>query len=295
VRLAISGQLLGGTRPLERIVALFRALEVDAIEVWPANVPLPEGATERPEQAGRYEHKDVARARRVLAERGVTAACVTLGSRVLGRCTGAGAAFGAAALKGAVDAAALLGASVVNCYLAGLPVPTFVAAVRPAAEYAGGHGVTIVLENEAHDASGTAEGVRSIVEAVGSPHFGALFDACNYYQAGEEAFPAAYEVLRRHVRYAHVKGGCRYRPDLLPHAHRGGTLRGVPAAYIGYVPIADGAVNIDGLIQRLARDGYRGFVTLEPHVPPAEAEAYYRAEVPYARARLRAALAAAGA
>jgi sugar phosphate isomerase/epimerase len=166
-------------------------------------------------------------------------------------------------------------------------VATFVEAVRPAADYAGRHGVAIVLENEAHDDSGTAAGVRAIVEAVGSPYFGTLFDACNYYQAGEEAFPYAYEVLKQHVRYAHVKGGCRYRPDLLPHAHRGGTLRGIPDAHIGYVPIADGAVNVDGLLQRLARDGYDGFVTLEPHVPPAEAEAYYRAEVPYVRTRLR--------
>jgi sugar phosphate isomerase/epimerase len=295
MRLAISGQLLGGTQPLERIVALFRSLDVDAIELWPANVPLPEGAAEPPERAGRYEHRDVDRARRVLADNGMTAACVTLGSRVLGRCAQAGPELGTEALRGAVDAAAGLGALVVNCYLAGLPVATFVEATRPAAEYAGRRGVTIVLENEAHDDSGTAEGVRSIVEAVGSPRFGTLFDACNYYQAGEEAFPYAYEVLKAHVRYAHVKGGCRYRPDLMPHAHRGGTLRGQPDAHVGYVPIADGAVNVDGLLRRLAGDGYRGFVTLEPHVPPAEAEAYYRAEVPYVKARLREALAVASA
>ena len=287
MRLAISGQLLGGTQPLERIVALFRSLDIDAMELWPVNVPLPEGTTEQPEQVGRYEHRDVARARQLLADNGMTAACVTLGFRVIGRCAAEGPAFGTEALKGAVDAAAHLGARVVNCYLAGLPVATFVEAMRPAADYAGRHGVTIVLENEAHDDSGTAAGVRSILEAVGSPHFGTLFDACNYYQAGEEAFPYAYEVLKPHVRYAHVKGGCRYRPDLIPRAHRGGTLRGVPDAHIGYVPIADGAVNVDGLLQRLAHDNYRGFVTLEPHVPPAEAEAYYQAEVPYVRARLR--------
>ena len=294
MRLAISGQLLSGTQPLERIVALFRALDVDAIELWPANVPLPAGTSESPDQAGRYEHRDVERTGRILADNGMTVACVTLGFRVLGRCAAEGAAFGTAALNGAVDAAVQLGAQVVNCYLAGLPPERFVAAVGPAAEYAGRRGVIIVLENEAHDDSGTAEGVRSIVAAVGSPHFGTLFDACNYYQAGEEAFPYAYEVLRQYVRYAHVKGGCRYRPALIPHARRGGTLRGAPDAHIGYVPIADGAVNVDGLIQRLARDGYAGFVALEPHVPPAEAEAYYRAEVPYIRARLGAAPAVAG-
>src|SRR5262245_44281128 len=117
MRLAISGQLLSGTQPLERIVALFRSLDVDAVELWPANVPLPEGVTEQPERAGLYEHRDVERARRVLADHGVTAACVTLGSRALGRCAEAGPELGTEALRGAVDAAVGLGAPVVNCYL----------------------------------------------------------------------------------------------------------------------------------------------------------------------------------
>ena len=286
MRLAISGQLLGGTQPLERILDLFRSLDVDAMELWPANVRPRGDAAETPDQAGRYEHRDIERARRALDAAGVRAACVTLGFRVLARCAQDGPAWGTASLKGAVDAAAALGARVVNCYLAGLPAATFVAAAQPAAEHAGRHGVAIVLENEAHDDSGPVEGVRAIVGAVGSPHFGTLFDPCNYYQAGEEPYPYGYEVLKRHIRYAHLKGGCRYRPDLVPHAHRGGTLRGSATEHIGYVPIADGAVNIDGVIQRLARDGYDGFVTLEPHVPPTEAAAYYRAEVPYVKARL---------
>jgi hypothetical protein len=37
MRLAISGQLLGSTQPLERIIELFSAPDVVAIEVWPTN------------------------------------------------------------------------------------------------------------------------------------------------------------------------------------------------------------------------------------------------------------------
>ena len=88
----------------------------------------------------------------------------------------------------------------------------FVAAAQPAAEYAGSAGVTIVLENEAHDDSGPAASVRAIVEAIGSPHFGTQYDPCNYYHANEEPYPAAYEVVKPYVRYVHLKGGCLYDP-----------------------------------------------------------------------------------
>ncbi len=286
MRLAISGQLLGSTEPLEHILDLFHSLGVDAIEVWPANLRTRSGASELPEQVGRYEHKDVEGTRRLLDEAGVTAACVTLGFRVLARCARDGPAWGIDALKGAVDAASGLGARVVNCYLAGLPAATFVEVARPAAEYAGRQGVTIVLENEAHDDSGTVSGMRAIVDAVGSPHFGTLFDPCNYYQAGEEPYPYAYEVLKQHIHYVHLKGGCLYRPDSIRHAHRGGTLRSSTTQHIGYVAIIDGAVNVDGVIQRLASDGYRGFVTLEPHVSATDAADYYQADVSYIKARL---------
>lgn len=284
MRLAISGQLLAETHPLAKILEILRALDVDAIEIWPGNVPGGETAEER----GRYERKDIAGARQILASYEVSAACVTLGFGVLRRCAEVGSQYGTEALKGAVDAAAELGAPIVNCYLAGNSPQTFVEAVRPAAEYAGSVGVTIVLENEAHDDSGPAASVRSIVEAVGSPHFGTQYDPCNYYQANEEPYPGAYEVVKDFVRYVHLKGGCRYHPERRPRDRRGGTLRGSEDSYIGYTSIPEGAVNADGVLRRLARDGYAGFVTLEPHVPAEQALDYYRIDVPYVQERLRA-------
>lgn len=282
MRLAISGQLLGGTRSLPEILDVFRSLGVDAIDLWPHNL---EGG-EAPEERGRYERKDVGAARRALDAAGVAAACVTLGFRAMARCEAEGPRVGTGALEGAVDAAATLGAPLVNCYLAGLRPSVFVEAMRPAAEYAGGRGVTIVLENEAHDDSGPAESVRAIVEAVGSPHFGALYDPCNFYHANEEPYPYAYEVLADAIRYVHLKGGCWYDPKGRPGEHRGGTMRGSADRYIGYVSVPEAAFNVDAILRRLARDGYEGFVSLEPHVPAARALDFYNADVPYVRARL---------
>lgn len=285
MKLAVSGQLLMRSRSLPEIADLLRSLEVEAIELWPGNIP----GGDDPEQEQRYEQKEIAAARRILDERGMQVACLTLGFGLLGRCTEAGPDYGTTALKGAVDAAAALGAPLVNCYLAGLAPALFVAAVQPAADYAGTAGVTIVLENEAHDDSGPAATVRSIVEAVGSPSFGTQYDPCNYYHANEEPYPAAYETVREHVRYVHLKGGCHYDPATRPHDHKGGLMRGSDDRFIGYTTIADGAFNADGIIRRLADDGYTGYVTLEPHVPAEQALAYYQRDIPYVRNRLQAA------
>lgn len=284
MRLGVSGQLLSRTHALSEIVDVLQSLDVDAIELWPRNLPGGEG----PEEEQRYEKKDVAGTRQLLQERGMDVACITLGFSILSQCKEAGAEYGTNALKGAVDAAAELGAPIVNCYLAGIAPELFVAAARPAAEYAGTVGVTIVLENEAHDDSGPAANVRSIVEAIGSPHFGTQYDPCNYYHANEEPYPAAYEIVKPYVRYVHLKGGCHYDAVNRPHDKKGGTMRGSDDRYIGYTSVPDGVVNADGVLRRLAQDGYNGFVTLEPHVNADEALDYYRIDVPYVQQRIRA-------
>lgn len=283
MRLAISGQLLARSHSLAEIVDILRSLDVDAIELWPQNLP----GGDTPEEGQRYERKDIAGARELLRARGMAVSCVTLGFNVLGGCREHGAGYGTEALHGAVTAAAALDAPIVNCYLAGIAPELFVAAVGPAAARAAALGVTIVLENEAHDDSGPAANMRAIADAVGSPGFGLQYDPCNFYHANEEPYPAAYETTKPHIRYVHLKGGCRYDPVARPDDHQGGLMRGSADAYIGYTSIADGAVNADGVLRRLARDGYSGYVTLEPHVPAERALDYYRIDIPYVRQRLR--------
>ena len=53
-----------------------------------------------------------------------------------------------------------------------------------------------------------------------------------------------------------------------------------------YYPYAsDGAVNIDGLLRRLEKDGYTGFCTMEPHTTPEKCLDFYREETAYLRER----------
>lgn len=278
MRLAINGQQLAELYPLREMLGRVMSLGVDAVELWPRN--LPGGNTDEEKQ--RYETKDVKGAARVLRELGLGAACVTLGFDALPMALRRGGVSACTeALTGAVETAEALGSALVNCYLAGIPGPTFAEAAGPAAEAARKRRITIVLENEAHDDSATPEGMLEILDAVDSPALKTLYDPCNYYQAREEPYPFTYEALKDRIGYVHLKGGVTYRAG--SEAHRGGTLRGVADSYIGYVPLSASAYDVAAVVGRLVRDGYRGFVTLEPHVPAQEVETFLAADLDHLR------------
>ena len=66
------------------------------------------------------------------------------------------------------------------------------------------------------------------------PRFGVNFDADNFYNAGIEPFPYAYELLKGHVVQLHAKDSARYSPEVHGDArrvlHRARRERRVPAA-----------------------------------------------------------------
>lgn len=280
MKLAINGQQLARTCTLSRILDVLDRHEVSAIELWPWNVP---GKGRGREDEQRYEKRDIEGAAELLRKRGVTCACVTLGFRAAPLCFASGGARNyTAALMGAVDAAVTLGATVVNTYSVGIPLHLWAAAARPATEYARARGIVITLENEAHDESGRPENVAAAVELVGSPGLGTEFDPCNYYHAGVEPFPHAYTTLRRYIRYVHLKGGCEYHPGR-PGIRKGYPMRDTDRDFISYVPLPDAAFNVAAMVRTLHRDGYRGWLTLEPHVTGAALHDYYRREVPYVK------------
>ncbi|HBN97527.1 MAG TPA: sugar phosphate isomerase/epimerase, partial [Firmicutes bacterium] len=57
-------------------------------------------------------------------------------------------------------------------------------------------GVTLVLENEAHDMTHTPENALAIINHFQSSNFRLNLDATNFYQGGNEAFPYAYDLLK---------------------------------------------------------------------------------------------------
>jgi len=282
MKIALNGQQLAASHSLAEIIAVAKSLDVSALELWPANIS--GGNTD--EERERYETKSVAATAQLLKDSGITVACVTLGFWALPMCFKRGGAVACTeALIGAVDAAQTLGAGLVNCYMTRMATADFVAAARPAAEYATARDIVITLENEAHDEAATVRNVAQIVRAVDSPGLATQYDPCNYYHANEEAYPDAYEVLRPHIAYVHLKGGCLFHEDRAG-VHQGSLMRDSETQRIGYLPLPDAAFGADAILRRLVKDGYNGFVTLEPHVPAEYVRAFYEAELPFVRSFL---------
>lgn len=286
MELAISGEALGSVFPLEKILEIIKRHGVNAIEIWPENIPVSEGKTLIHKRL--YANRDIKKAKELLDEAGVKTACVCFGAGFAKELAEDKKLF-SAELKRAVQAAHELGAKVVNhyCYYVAMGGRYSVDELKEyygeAIEEAEKYRIYLALENEAHDITKNPVQMKEIVEAMGSAYFRTNYDAANYYQAGYEGFPYAYEVLKDIIVHVHIKNGCIYHPE---YGHRseckGGAMTGLLSGEDIYYPAAsDGAVNVDGLIRRLIKDGYQGFCSLEPHTTPEVCMEYYKAETDY--------------
>jgi sugar phosphate isomerase/epimerase len=198
MQFAVSGQALAETHSLEQICVAAQQRGIRAIELWPLNAP---AASPARQQVTRYEGRDFEHVRRVLGDHGMRLACITLDGAFNAEMMADLADYGAA-LKYTVEMAGELGSPLVNhyCYQLALEAAPDFAKLRdvwgPAIEAADATGVTLVLENEAHDATRTPEGMLAILEAIDHPRFATNYDACNYFHAGVEGFPHSYEITR---------------------------------------------------------------------------------------------------
>ena len=134
-------------------------------------------------------------------------------------------------------------------------------------EKPGSEGIQVALENGGFRITRDPEDVLAIVRAVNHPRFGVNYDPDNYYNAGVEGFPYAYELVRGHILHMHAKDSARY----IPHVH-GEDKRVLHRAggNVVCVHLGTGAVNWAGLAARLQQDGYHGPISLEPHYLPDE-------------------------
>ena len=112
-------------------------------------------------------------------------------------------------------------------------------------DYAAASGVVLLHENEKGIYGEMAEGCLDILKQFAGEHFKAVFDFANFVQAGQDTLEA-YELLKPYISYIHVK-------DALL---KDGSV--VPAGY------GDG--NVKEILRRLKADGYRGYLSLEPHL-----------------------------
>ena len=278
----LTGQTIGEIMDFASVIRTGRKYGVTHFEVWPLNLP-GSGLGYRGREAGPVAE--------LLAREGACVDCVTLEATFVQEAVQDRTLY-IDMLKGAVDAACALGAKLVNhyCYFINLSeTPDFDTLDRYWAEplsYAKEKGVTLVLENEAHDATRHPETMAAIVEHFGDPAFRTNFDAVNYFHASEEGFPAAYEILRPYIGYVYLKNACLFREGAgQDERDRGAPMSGLHEGRpLQYAPVSDGSVNIGGLLTRIAEDGtYRGPFTLEPHTTPERVETYCARETAWLR------------
>lgn len=71
--------------------------------------------------------------------------------------------------------------------------------------YARGFGIILAHENEKGIYGDTAERCLDIVEAMNSNYVRAIFDPANFIQCEVKTYPEAYQLLKKHIAYMHIK------------------------------------------------------------------------------------------
>ncbi len=113
------------------------------------------------------------------------------------------------------------------------------------ADYAAANEVVLLHENEKGIYGEMADGCLDIMQQFYGDHFKAVFDFANFVQARQDTLEA-YEMLKPYIAYIHVK-------DAL---WKDGSV--VPAGY------GDG--NVKEILKKLKSEGYKGYLSLEPHL-----------------------------
>lgn len=281
MRLGISGQALGSVLPFEDIIQMGKKYGVSDFEIWPCNAGI----------ANDYGEADLYQLKNLLDKNDVRACCVTLGAAFDSQIQNRPEVYRSWLIH-AIDAAKFLGAPVVNhyCYHISMSAePDFhrlETYLREPLNYAEQQGIVLAMENEAHDSTATPEQMLKILQYFDNPYFKTNLDVVNYFHASCEGFPAAYETLRPYIGYVHLKNACLYRGGTdQPESHRGGPMAGHHSpGFIQYCTLPEGAVNIPGLLTRIAADdSYDGVCTLEPHTTPDFVEDFYAKESAWLR------------
>ena len=111
---------------------------------------------------------------------------------------------------------------------------------------AGKEGVILLHENEKDIYGDIAVRCKDILDTVDSDNLRAVFDPANFVQCGQVTYPDAYEMLKDHVVYMHIKDALFADSSVVPAGHGDGRVRDI--------------------LQALSDRNYDGFLSLEPHL-----------------------------
>lgn len=111
-------------------------------------------------------------------------------------------------------------------------------------DYAKKNDIILLHENEKDIYGEKAKECLELMETFACDNFKAVFDPANFVQAGQDT-KEAYEMLKPYIEYMHIK-------DSLENGD--------------IVPAGEGKGNIPYIIGELFKNGYDGFISLEPHL-----------------------------
>ncbi len=107
-------------------------------------------------------------------------------------------------------------------------------------------GVKLYHENEKDIFGDTPDRCLDLINTMASGNVRAIFDPANFIQCKVETYPYAFEMLKEHIAYVHVK-------DALESSGR-------------VVPSGYGDGNIAKILEELKALNFHGFLSLEPHL-----------------------------
>ena len=125
-----------------------------------------------------------------------------------------------------------------------------------ACEIAADYGVTLAVENVRSCYANTGTNLQRIVGAVDADNLRMIWDPANSFVSGQAAYPDGYQALdKSRIADVHIKDA---------------TLLDAATGLTDWTCVGEGQVDYAPQLAALARDGYRGPLTIETHWHPRE-------------------------
>ena len=106
--------------------------------------------------------------------------------------------------------------------------------------------IMLLHENEKGIYGDVADRCKEIFDFVNSPNLRGVFDMANFVQCGETTYPYAFNLLRPHIEYMHIKDALYSDGSVVPPGYGDGKVKEI--------------------IAELKASGYDGFYSMEPHL-----------------------------
>ena len=119
-------------------------------------------------------------------------------------------------------------------------------------EHAEREGVILVHENEKGIYGDVTERCVDLLQSADNPHLRAAFDSANFIQSGVDPNTDAWPALKPFVDYFHIK-------DAVAESGR-------------VVPAGHGDAELEAILDDALQSGFRGFLSLEPHLKANDPE-----------------------